>query len=678
MTENPHSQQAISTVEGAASYLLAQHNENSTILQALGSIYVRETLPEHDIPQSDLMVVRNAWVEVPTIGSLINRLKWHGLAVLGGPSGRAKRTTAIKALVEIADERATTDSQPLALKQLTPDWYQVDRPQVVELPCDANRAYLLDVASEIDQWSNAADIAMALVSHGAKLKAKSSVLVIISTENGWPHSSGSLAQVFVSAKHRPSARQIAISHLTHIHQRADRAEWLKLAENGAPDGKYANLITQSTTPEDAVRLAGLLNSDSDEKSDLAGAIDAFREWASHLTAVFGAKSEDAVDERALLITAALFDGAAPLDIQSISRSLIGPSLAVDVKSILAAPELTTLLEKIGASVVDGRVSLSGRPGLNLATLKRVWRERPDLRQPLLNWIEEVTAPNQPGEAHLETLSKTLVDFAAEEDHIDLLGLAQKWTEAESASGDRHRLVATMLDAASQSPTLGPAVRSTLLKWSSAGPVELATVVALTCQGSFAREYPRQALVRLQWILRRPHHDEAVREAEKAIRTMAADATLLVNHVWPNITKWVSKDQLLSGRRAFLALVDPQSDDSSSLAALLAVAATNTKLMDAFVDAWKEVLKDATVEAHAQNVLAAWASGIAAGTLPEAPSLEILQRIVFSHLTSSPISALLYGAQHMDQDSSHDALVFLRQRLWQKLRQNNGTVEAAEQ
>ncbi|MET8336964.1 hypothetical protein [Streptosporangium canum] len=642
--------------------MTAEARDDATIFQALGSIYLRETLPEDDIPHDELATLRNAWVPVKTVSHLVERLRLGGLAVVAGAPGMGKRSAAIRALIEYSDERAASGGKSLRLRQLTPDW---ESPQANMLPMDANRGYLLDVSAEIARWANPLETALAVVAHAARLRGKGSCLVLVSSDSGWPRSTGAAVTPYVSASERPDARKVAIVHLERIYKRVDRAAWLRLEHDEAPAGSCAHLLTDGTAPADAAYLASLLKDASDDKDGIQAAIDAFQQWDQHLSDIFGGHGDERVDDRALLIAAAFIGEAPALRIQSVARDLAGAPVSSTVRQILAGAELKSRFEAIGATLNGQRASLAGKPGLDKATVERVWTQRPDLHSHLLQWIATITAPKAEAEGHLQHIGQTLVRLAAAHQDVRLLALVQDWVEAEGAASDRRPLVASILNEAAQDPTLGPAVREQLLKWAQSQSGDLATTVALVCQKSFGEHYPRRALIRLQWILRRPEEDEAVRAAEEAIRLMAARPALLVKDAWPLITRWAIQDGWLSGRRAFLAIVDSRPS-YSRLKELLAVAEVKPDVKGALLDAWRVTLADETVAETARAVLTAWAYDIAAGTLPES-TLDLLHQIIQHHLTTSPVSALLYDTIGIDPEPHPGGLAHVRRLLWEHVR-----------
>ncbi|MDX3108779.1 hypothetical protein [Nonomuraea angiospora] len=658
----------------------AEASDDAKIFQALGSIYFRETVPEDDIPEEERATLRRAWVPVGTVSRLVERLRSGGLAVIGGAPGMGKRSAAIRALIEYSDERAAAGAKPLKLKQLTPDWER-EAPQASMLPTEANRGYLLDVSAEISEWSNPLETASALVARAARLRDERSCLILISNQSGWPLGTGTVTAPYVLASERPDPREIAMAHLEKIHDRPARVAWLQLADDGAPLGTCAHLITDDTAPADAAYLATLLAGATDDQDGIKAAIDAFQQWDAHLAKVFGGEGDKSVDNRALLIAAAFLGEAPALRIQSVARDLVGVSAssgnsdASHVRRILAGEELKTRFEVIGATPKGQNASLTGKPGLDNATVERVWTQRPDLQQPLLEWITRITAPKAEAEEHLQHIGRMLVRLAAAHSDVRLLRLVQKWVEAEGAATDRRPLVAAILNEAAQDPTLGPVVRDQLLKWAQLS-LDLATTVALVCQMTFAEHYPRQALVRLQWILRRPQDDEAVRAAEEAVRLMAARPALLVKDVWPTITRWAVKDGMLSGRRAFLAMVDPRPS-YSHLKELLAVADHKPEVRGTLLDAWRATLADETVDGEARAVLTAWAHGIVAGTLPESTTLDVLDQIVQHHLTASPVSALLYDTTVVEPEPHPGGLAHVRRLLWQRVYAPNPSHTLAE-
>ncbi|MFI0818235.1 hypothetical protein ACH4TX_16115 [Streptomyces sp. NPDC021098] len=625
-------------------------------------------LPVADIPQADLNVVRLAWVDldsrdekVSTAAGSIALLTGEGpaLAVIAGPSGYGKRTAGIRALWEVSRAQQTTHGKPLILQEIRPDWERPGFPDISVLPDEPGTGYLLDVAAEIVSWQSPGKVADQLVSYAENLRQQGSFLVVIADEYGWPEAgSGTLARVLVRAKTRPYAHRVAKMHLEYAHHKPDRIRWLNTASSGTGlIGEAAHLLTDSSSPADAARLAAALASIDGSPESLHTALGAFQQWHSQVQEVFK-ETEDKPDDRALLIAALFLDGKDALTVQDAARSLLGVPRETDVRTILTGPDLTTRLKSMGANVTGRTVTLEHQPGYARAVLLHLWQQRADIHPPLLAWLDAITAPKEPGADRMAAISDLLVELAVAESDIRVIEQIHAWIDNGDNSAEHRQLIARVLTVAAEADTLGSEVRSRLLDWAQTGTEAVTTVVALVCQSEFADHYPRQALVRLRHILDRGGEpDDAVRTAQAALRDIAGRDGHLPR-VWSAVIKWATEKRHLAGHRAFLSLLDPRVD-AYVLQVMLAAADQKPDVKAALIEGWNAALADTRVDAECRELLSAWAQARKAGLVPHEQVTDILNQVVVQHLYSTPISALIFGEPGVPND---EAVIELRKDL----------------
>ncbi|MFH9075650.1 hypothetical protein [Streptomyces alboflavus] len=627
-------------------------NDRSRIIVAAGSVTLTEKplLPVVDISEAELRVVRLAWVQlgpqgesVPTAADAAALLGGDGpgLAVIAGPADHGKRTAGIKAMWDTARSVQAATGKSLALREIRPDWDTPDSPDTSVLPDAAGTAYLLDVAAEIGSWKSPGRIAEALVAHAEALRRVGSCLVVIADERTWPEgSSGTLTRVLVRAKTRPSSHRVAEKHLELLHRRPDRIRWLNTATVGSdPIGEAAHLLTESSSPADGARLAAMLSDVDDEvPGSLQTALDSFQEWHTEVDAAFKA-TQDNPDDRALLIASVFLSGSDVLSVQEAARTLLDEPQETKVRTILTGPDLTTRLTQVGAQVEGRTVSVDYRPGYARAVLLHLWKQRADIHRPLLNWVDAITSPKQPGAGRLGSIGDLLVHLAIAENDIRVIEQIHAWTGSGHDSEEHRGLIARVLTVAAEADSLGAAVRARLLDWAQDESDAVATVVALVCAGQFADRYPRQALVRLRHILNRPSVDRAVRTAQEALRDIATRDGQLPR-VWSTIRKWLANKQV-AGHRAFLSLLDPRADPYV-LQVMLTAAERDEEIKGALIAGWSAALVDERVDAECRELLTAWARARAVGQVPEAVVTGILDQVVVEHLSTTPISALIFG------------------------------------
>ncbi|MFG3247817.1 hypothetical protein [Streptomyces sp. NPDC048187] len=644
-------------------------NQNSKIIVAAGPVTMtsKPQLPVADIPKAELDVVRLAWVDlsardekVETANEAIGRLTGGGprLAVIAGPPGHGKRTAGVKALWEVSRSEQTTRGKPLKLQEIRPDWERPGSPDISVLPDEPGTGYLLDVAAEIGSWQNSGNAAAQLVSYAEELSFLGSYLVVIADEHGWPEFvSGALARVVARATIRPSAHRVARMHLEYVHGMPDRIRWLNTASSGTgPVGDAARLLTDSSRPADAARLAATLASVDDSPESLKTALGTFQEWKSDVQKVFK-NTEDNPDDRALLISALFLDGKDALTIQNAARTLLDEPRETNVRTILTGPDLTTRLTGMGAKVAGRTVTLDHKPGYARAVLLHLWQQRADIHPPLLKWLDAITSPKEPGADQRAPISDLLVELAVAENDFRVIRQIHAWIDNGDKSDEHLELIARVLTVAAEADTLGAQVRALLLESAQEASEAVATVVALVCQGEFAEHYPRQALVRLRHILDRPEPDGAVRVAQGALRDMAAREGQLPR-VWSTVIKWATEKKHLAGHRAFLSLLDPRVHPYV-LQVMLTAAEQKEDVKEALVQGWNVALADSRVDADCRELLTAWAQARKAEQVPAKLVTEILNQVVVQHLYSTPISALIFGEPGVAND---EAVIELRKDL----------------
>ncbi|MER7395929.1 hypothetical protein ABT381_10475 [Streptomyces sp. NPDC000151] len=644
------------------------NNQNSKIIVAAGSVTMtsKPQLPVADIPQAELDVVELAWVDlsardekVRTADEAIERLTREAsrLAVVAGPFGYGKRTAGLKALAEVSRREKETRGKPLTLQEIRPDWERPGSPDISVLPDEPGRGYLLDVAAEIGSWHNPGNVAEQLISYAEKLVYLGSYLVVIADDHGWPDDSGALARVVVRTTTRPSALRVAKAHLESVHRKPDRVRLLSTTTGNVEQASSAaHLLNDSSRPADGVRLAAALADGDGTPESLKTALGTFQQWHKDVQGVFKA-TDEAPEDRALLVSALFLDGKDALTIQSGARLLLREPDKTDVRAILTGPDLTTRLKKMGAKVTGRTVTLEHKPGYARAVLLHLWQQRADIHPPLLKWLDTVTAPKGLAADRLADIGDLLVELAIAENDIRVIDQIHAWIDKGDNSTEHRELIARVLTVAAESDTLGAEVRALLLDSAHDASQAVATVVALVCQGEFAEHYPRQSLVRLRHILDRPGTDEAVLTAQDALRDIAAREGQLPR-VWSTVIKWATEKKHLAGHRAFLSLLDP-SVDPYVLQVMLAAAQQDADIKEALVEGWNVALADSRVDVECRGLLVAWARARESEQVPEDTITEILNEVVVQHLYSTPISALIFGEPGVANDS---AVIELRKDL----------------
>lgn len=640
-------------------------NHDSRIIVAAGPVTMsgKQPLTVADLAESELRVVRQAWVfqgtggePVPTASDAVAALtgEGSGLAVMTGAAGYGKRTAGIRALWQISRSRVA-GGRPMELKEVQPDWEDPALPDTALLPDAPNTGYLLDVAAEMAGWTYPARTAAALVAHAEKLARVGSCLVVIADERSWPRDASVVAgRALVRARVRPSASLVARAHMEYLHSEPGRVEWIAPATEDGAGGQAAPLLTEDSTPADGARLASVLAGIDGSPKSIATALSEFQEWLTDVSNVFKSTT-DKPEDRALLTSGLFHDGEDVLAIQDGARSLLGEDPQENVREILTGPDLSERLKSVGAKVSGRRASFAHKPGYARAVLLHLWHQRADIHDPLLKWLDGVVS-GKAGPPRLAPVSDLLVELAITENDIHVVDKIKKWIDASGGEGHL-QLIARVLTRAAEADGLGPTVRARLLQWAQDDSESVVEVVALVCQGGFARHFPRQALVRLRHILGREERGPAVERAETALRAMAAEDGQLPG-VWRTVIPWATKARSLAGHRAFLSLLNPETDPFV-LQVMLAAAQRDTAIEDALVNGWSAALDNPLVHPECRHLIHQWAHARADGVVPRELVTDILNRVIARHLLSVPISALVVGEPGVSYD---EAVIELRSDL----------------
>ncbi|MEN8655274.1 hypothetical protein ABCR94_33005 [Streptomyces sp. 21So2-11] len=641
-------------------------NRHSRIIIAGGNVTEKDPLPVRDIPDSELGVVRKAWVTAGSDGGTVSTaadafglLASDGpaLAVIAGPVGYGKRAAGIRALWEVAQAEQTEDGTGLVLAEIQPDWDKPEAPDTSLMPNEPGTGYLLDVAAEVRGWGRPGAVATALVKLAEELRKIGSYLVVIADDHGWPEEeSTALATPVVRVKSMPSPHRIATAHLEFVHLKPERLSWLNTSSSTTSTGmlgRAAHLLHKDTsTPADAARLATLLAQTENSLQGLDNAIAAFRQWRKAVVDLF-TETEQRPADRALLIAALFLSGDKALTIEDAARRLLGRPAEQNVEVILTGPDLTARLVDVHAKVTERHATLDHRPGYAQAVLNHLWRQRPDIHTHLLRWLDDITAPGQPGATRLAAISDLLVELAIAENDINVIEKIRSWISNGNTSDEHLQLIAGVFAKAAEADGLGAKVRARLLDWSRDGAESVAKVIALVCQNEFADHFPRQTLVRLRHILDRAERDAAVQVAEEALRALAADPQHLVL-TWGMVIKWATEHGHLAGHRAFLSLLDPQHDPYV-LQVLLDSAGQNPEVKQDLLRGWRAALTDARVSTQCRDLMIAWAYARAEGLVPYELITAILRQVVAEHMYDSPVTAFVFGEAGVPYDEPVIAL-----------------------
>ncbi|MFI7066695.1 hypothetical protein ACIBL3_37245 [Kribbella sp. NPDC050124] len=356
---------------------------------------------------------------------------------------------------------------------------------------------------------------------------------------------------------------------------------------------------------------------------------------------------DTVEQRTLLLTAAMLEGSSVDAIYFAERNLqkrIGYRSAVDGHR-LAQPGITDRIRGLRDHLEilpDGTVRFS-RIAFGPAVLAHFWDAYPDLRTPFARWVWGSSHWRAIEPEDRSAVALRFADQAARTNRLsDLFRLVESWSDA--GRDEPRRLAVVIMAQVLLRDSTGQAARNQLYSWARAGNLTaaLGRIVIELCTDVVAVSHLKQALIRLRWLASRP----AVRaEARQAIVQLCGDnrALELFIHVLTDRDRFdahlcrvvLAPDRLAPNADLSAALFIPRLRQK-------AVAAWRTALADLEPPDWNRAIFPWLTQ-HAR-LLAGGALDLAA-TL-----LTAVVDICEGRLASL---ALLYGANQAWLMQSHD-------------------------
>jgi hypothetical protein len=554
------------------------------------------------------------------------------LLVITGDQHIGKRSAALRLLSRTDPGTDVAGMHDLPVRELVADW---EAPDAGMLPRRIPGAYLLDLG-EVTANQFPAHFGHDLVSY---IEDESRVrLVVTMTRDAWERCGAEAGDVEAPLT-PPSAKRVVLSHLGSVA--GDRAGW-------ARHHTLEALMTDRTLPRDAVRLAAAIghapeasatSADGNVPAEQSGGpsdaavshvVDEYRAWRTFLRDFFSTSSAKEVEDRALLISAALLEGAEPVVIWEAAMQLLEGRLVTSrACDLLAGEDLDTQLARITrAEPVDlqNGVSLdSVRHGLSAAVLPHVWRQRPQMKEVLLNWIRSVSATNGAGHAELPTIGRRLGELAVAVKDFDVVDTVWSWADS---SADRQVLVAQLLaDIAEQDSTIAATLRSKmrLVAYTYKDkntPAVTADLVARVCSSRFMRDYPNACLVRLKWLLAGPWSEVIGSSAAEVLRRMATEDT---GGVLRAVHDWRS-DSALAASRGFLALIDP-TGEAPAFRHIVVLAAQDNRTESLLRQGWEQATAQPELEEHVAAVVRRWAEAADGDDEIAEPTLNMLAWLI---------------------------------------------------
>ncbi|MEV8379186.1 hypothetical protein AB0P21_41000 [Kribbella sp. NPDC056861] len=545
----------------------------------------------------------------------------RSVIVLSGPAGSGRHTAAVNLLAGLQ----------IGVTECDLDW---SKPQTKLLPLETNGRYLLDLSTERE--SVPSGFGGSLSDYAAKLSDRGGRLIILTTPELWKDCAEYTRECTVDLK-PPEPSEVVEAHLRETPPHLD---WLRSTD------QLGNLVTECSTSARAVDLAQLIRSRSTlTDADAASVVQQFHHWQGELDGLLKARSgtdalTQATDARArcLLITAAVLDGA-PDGVVLDAMNVLQKKLKVEPTDadVLLGPELTDLVEQIGADWTGDSISLSRRsPGIDEAVMTRVWHERPQMRQGICRWLAAITGEGGVAAGRLDRIALVLTRLATHTADRQILDLLQSWA---SGHGRRRSLAITVLERLAVAPEAGAPVRRALYYWArqkKTGPTVL-TAIAEVCGGTLGEQKLQMALARLLILLQRDE-PEVRAAAGKAVRQLAGTPGGL-SAIRETMSKWNSTRDDTAAGLVLLALADPGADGSrgAEVESLL----QDLSLRSELERGWAALIGGDSTRAAAQQVMNHWITVADSRALDRELTVEILLPLV-EKLRGKALKKLVYN------------------------------------
>lgn len=229
----------------------AEASDHAVVTQVAGDYeehhhtYVRgwEYLSAVGVSEDEISFVEEAYVHdtsdagvAQPVQRAVNALRrpvgQGNIVILVGRSGTGRYTTALRVLRDVGVAGK-------AIHSLIPDW---DRPRTAQVPSTSGHGFILDLSA---YRSLPKDFYQGLGDYQREAAGKDAYLVVLVTPETWKP--GGLVSVPAVECVGPRADKVARAHVRHMA--ADRENWLD---------ELKNLIGNTTSPEDAARLARII------------------------------------------------------------------------------------------------------------------------------------------------------------------------------------------------------------------------------------------------------------------------------------------------------------------------------------------------------------------------------------------------------------------------------------
>ena len=280
------------------------------------------------------------------------------------------------------------------------------------------------------------------------------------------------------------------------------------------------------------------------------------------------ESHRAGPERALMLSAALLEGAEPATIVGGGELLLALGrYSAEPTHPLESPGVVTALGSLADLEFDPLSRTFGRPGYGSALLYQIWHDHPPLQDLLRRWFDRLPAAVRPAET--VKLAERIIELAERTGNGAVaVSVARRWavprpvnateagrSPAPGSGADRRRRAAALqlLTLAAVNADIGADVRRRMYEHVYDRPQSFhVRSLMAEATGAFAETYPAVALTRLKYLASSPE-PEIVTLVVTALTRVAG--VMSINSFIRAMTDWLRGDSPAQAEVAAEAIAD---------------------------------------------------------------------------------------------------------------------------
>ncbi|TQJ86732.1 hypothetical protein [Streptomyces sp. SLBN-31] len=451
--------------------------------------------PPRQVADEQLSRLQRRFARPMGINDAYDTLERHNIVFLYGTPGNG-RTTAARVLLRELPRGSGV------YHELTPDADdQSAEPLTPELIGEGDRM-LLDLSdAEEDVWTQCHNRFPGF--HKILLDKRSFLAVVLP-----PAHADRLSPDFAAYRrvvNRPDDLEVIARHL--------RLRGVDPGDSGQAPKELTDYLSDKPPMRELAYLAGIIV----DARRTAKPEESFADWCRQAIAAAEEEEDDFVPplhngpQRALLLSVAMLHGA-PADLVHRAAAILRRSLRIagDDRPLLEHESLTERLREVGASRNDEARVHFDKLRHDHAVRRFFWRNMPDLRRPLRDWVEQVLAlPQFPEEGRKDLVVRLAALCALTEDADRLAEPARDWALRYDDPA-RLRAAAEWLGwgVRNEDERTSRHFRHAIYTW-AIRPAEpnLRRVLVDVCVNVMAFTHPEQAVVRLHHLARREPLDE---------------------------------------------------------------------------------------------------------------------------------------------------------------------------